>query len=99
MQTKNAIYASINDSYVQPELKEKVEEIDKVPAVDNIRYCQKIDTARDATEAVDDKRIPEPLKEQALFYSSNLLIEDTNPAIRGQISESMKELGRKLRNQ
>ena len=30
MQTKNAIYASINDSYVQPELKEKVEEIDKV---------------------------------------------------------------------
>ena len=76
-----------------------LEEIDKVPAVDNIRYCQKIDTARDATEAVDDKRIPEPLKEQALFYSSNLLIEDTNPEIRGQISESMKELGRKLRNQ
>lgn len=28
--TKNAIYASTNDSYVQPELKEKVEEIDKV---------------------------------------------------------------------
>ena len=76
-----------------------LEEIDKVPAVDNIRYCQKIDTARDATEAVDDKRIPEPLKEQAVFYSSNLLIEDTNPEIRGQISESMKELGRKLRNQ
>ena len=70
----------------------------KVPAVDHIRYAQAIDKERDEIEAIDDKKIPEELKVQAVYYADNLLTPDTLPEKNGEISQSMKELGRKLRN-
>lgn len=74
-----------------------LDEACKVPAVDNIRYAQVIDQKRDETEAIDDRTIPEELKVQAAYYADNLLTPDTLPEKSGQISQSMKELGRKLR--
>lgn len=70
----------------------------KVSAIDNIRYAQAIDKERDETEAIDDKKIPEELKVQAVYYADNILTPDTLPEKNGEISQSMKELGRKLRN-
>ena len=66
----------------------------KVPAVDHIRYAQAIEKERDETEAIDDKKTPEELKVQDVYYADNFLTPDTLSEKNGEISQSMKELGR-----
>ena len=43
-----------------------------IPAVKKIAYAPAIDFERDAEQAVDDKRIPEELKNLAEKYSENV---------------------------
>lgn len=68
-----------------------------VPPVDNIRYGQAIDTERDSKDAIDDTSIPEALKEKAEEYSRNLLNLEGSHKKQGKITQSYRELGKKLR--
>ena len=62
-----------------------------IPAIDNVAYGQVIDEEKDKTEAVDDPRIPEELKQLAAEYR-DLVIEKEKPDIIGAF---LSELGRK----
>lgn len=62
-----------------------------IPAIDNVAYSQVIDEEKDKTEAIDDPRIPEELKELATEYR-DLVIEKEKPDFIGTF---LKELGRK----
>ena len=68
-----------------------------IPPVDNIRYGQAIDTERDSTIAADDKSIPEELKEKAAAYSRNLMSLESPLEPQGKITQTYRELDRKLR--
>ena len=68
-----------------------------VPPVDNIRYGQAIDTERDSKDAIDDTSIPEALKEKAEEYSRNLMNLEGSHKKQGKITQSYRELGKKLR--
>ena len=68
-----------------------------IPPVDNIRYGQAIDAERDASDAADDASIPEELKEKAAEYSRNLMNSESSLDKQGIITQSYRELGRKLR--
>lgn len=67
------------------------------PAIDNIRYGQKIDESRDTTEATDSPSIPESLKEQAIEYSKNLLNPDDSHTEPGATTNYFTELGKAAR--
>ena len=68
-----------------------------IPPVDNIRYGQAIDTGKDSLDAIDDTSIPEELKEKAAEYSKNLMNLEPSLEKQGKITQSYRELGRKLR--
>ena len=67
-----------------------------VPAVDDIRYGQAIDVARDKSIAQDDKNIPNELKEQAIRYAENLLNSDDEREP-GITTNFLYEIGKKAR--
>ena len=71
--------------------------VSKVPPIDNIRYAQAIDTKRDAEEAIDDQSIPEELKQQAQSYAANFLNPENDTAKPGRITQSLREIGKQLR--
>ena len=53
-----------------------------IPAIDNISYGQAIDESRDSQEAIDDKRIPDALKDLASKYQ-DLSLQTEAPDIIG----------------
>ena len=66
-------------------------------AYDNIRYGQAVETERDSLDAIDDTSIPEELKAKAAEYSKNLMNLESSLEKQGKITQSYRELGRKLR--
>ena len=68
-----------------------------VPAVDNIRYGQAVDTEKDERIAQDDKKIPNELKEQAVRYAENLLNSDDRQEP-GMATNFFCELGKQARH-
>ena len=63
----------------------------------DLRYGQAIDTERDSKDAIDDTSIPEALKEKAEEYSRNLMNLEGSHKKQGKITQSYRELGKKLR--
>lgn len=70
-----------------------LDEVSQTPAVDNIRYAQKIDEERDREEASDESAIPGELKEKAVEYEKNFL-EPDNSHTSGKISRMYREMGK-----
>lgn len=71
--------------------------VDDTPPVDHIRYGQAIDEERDRSEAVDDKSIPEELKEQAEAYYKNMLNPEPEKSEPGVMTKRFRELGLRAR--
>ena len=63
-----------------------------IPAIDNVAYGQVIDDDRDKSEATDDSRVPEELKELASKYL-NLEIEPEAPDIVGDFLARLSRKG------
>lgn len=72
--------------------------IPSAPPVDHIRYGQAIDENRDKSEAIDDKAIPEELKEQAEKYAANFLNPEPEKSEPGQLTLMFREIGKQARN-
>ena len=71
--------------------------IPSAPPVDHIRYGQAIDEERDKNEAIDDKSIPEELKEQAEKYAANYLNPEPEKSEPGQLTLMFREIGKQAR--
>ena len=73
-----------------------LEYTDKVPAVDHIRYGQRIDTIKDSTQATDNNLIPNELKEQFINHHKNFWNIDNQREEddTDMINEMLKERGR-----
>lgn len=71
--------------------------IPSAPPADHIRYGQAIDEDRDKKEAIDDKSIPEELKEQAEKYATNYLNPEPEKSEPGQLTLLFREIGKQAR--
>lgn len=71
--------------------------IPSAPPVDHIHYGQAIDEERDKNEAIDDKSIPEELKEQAEKYAANYLNPEPEKSEPGQLTLMFREIGKQAR--
>ena len=73
-----------------------LEYTDKVPAVDHIRYGQRIDTIKDSIQATDNNLIPNELKEQFINHHKNFWNIDNQREEddTDMINEMLKERGR-----
>lgn len=66
-----------------------------IPAIEEISYTQAVDTERDQKEAVDDKRVPEELKEAAIRYAEQNASGSSDSGNK-PMKDFMKEIGSRL---